>query len=98
VLPSRPAPAATPTPPPAASTVNAANWAVPDQTSADITTAASTPIMGAASSPKVSPIVAVARARGSEGRSECQARPAVIGRVFCAQTVWGDSTAVPILR
>ena len=54
---------------------------------------------GAARSPKVSPIAAVGRARGSEGRSECRGRPAVTGRVFCSQTVGGrfNSSANPLL-
>ena len=57
------------TPPPPARTLSAPNWAAPDQTIADIASAGTTPMIGAASSPKVTPSAAVGSSSGAERRT-----------------------------
>ena len=66
---SRPVLAARPTPPPPVSTVSAPNWAAPDQTTTDITTAGRVPSTGAASTPNVRPSAAVGSANAIDART-----------------------------
>src|SRR4030095_493090 len=68
VLASSPVPAASTVPPPELNMLSAANWAVPDQTTADITIDGSAPSSGAASSPKLIPTAATGSAIGTEAR------------------------------
>src|SRR4029450_9091809 len=67
-LASSPVPAASAGRPPGLKRVSDANWAVPDQPTADITTDGSAPSIGAASSPKLIPTAATGSAIGTEAR------------------------------
>ena len=68
-LANSPVPAASGAPAPPPRTLSAANWAVPDHTTADITTAGTEPMTGSASSPNVIPIASVGKKSGTDARS-----------------------------
>ena len=72
---SRPVVAASTAPPPLPIAVDAANWAVPDHTRADITIAGTAPNCGPATSPKLIPMAAVGSSRGSAARKPSGRKP-----------------------